>query len=60
MKTSIFKTPRRGRMGNKPLGAEYMPNVIERARRLSVAASICEQGKCSTVTDDRQLRLPGF
>jgi len=57
MKQQIFKTPQRGLMGNKPLGAEYMPDVIERARRMKAAAAIREQGK---TTDNRQLRLPGF
>ena len=55
MKTSIFKTPRRGLLGNKPLGADYMPAVNERARRLK--AAIREQDK---PTDTRQPRLPGF
>ena len=44
-------------MGNKPLGAEYMPDVKERARRMKAAAAIREQDK---TTDNRQLRLPGF
>jgi hypothetical protein len=60
MKPSIFKTPRRGFMGSKPLGAEYMPDVNERARRMKAAAAIREQGKLSMATDNRQLRLPGF
>lgn len=55
MKTSIFKTPRRGLMGNKPLGAEYMPAVTERARRMNAAARDQNQP-----ADNRQLRLPGF
>lgn len=57
MKNSIFQTPRRGIMGNKPLGAEYMPAVIERARRLQVAVAIREPEKS---TDNRLQRLPGF
>lgn len=57
MKTSIFKTPRRGLMGNKPLGVEYMPDVNERARRMKAAAAIREQDK---TTGNMQLRLPGF
>lgn len=55
---SIFKTPRRGLMGSKPLGAEYMPEVNERARRMN--AAICEQEKHSMATDNRQIRLSGF
>ncbi len=53
---SIFITPRRGLMGSKPLGAEYMPEVNERARRMKAAAR--EQEKFSMATDNRQLRLP--
>jgi len=44
-------------MGSKPLGAEYMPDVNERARRMKAAVAIREQGK---LIDNRQLRLPGF
>jgi len=47
-------------MGNKPLGAEYMPDVNERARRMKAAAAIREQGNLSIATDNWQLRLPGF
>jgi hypothetical protein len=57
MKPSIFKTPRRGLMGDKPLGAEYMPEVKERARRMKAATAIREQDQ---PTDNRQQRLPGF
>ncbi len=42
-------------MGSKPLGAEYMPEVNERARRMKAAAR--EQNQ---PTDKRQQRLPGF
>ena len=55
MKTKIFITPRRGLMGNKPLGSEYMQEVNERARRMKAATR--EEKKS---TDDRQRRLPGF
>ena len=55
MKTSIFKTPRRGWLGNKPLGADYMPAVNERARRMKAAVRNLDE-----LTDKRQLRLPGF
>ena len=54
MKCQIFKTPRRGLMGSKPLGTEYMPEVKERARRMKAAT-----GKEKQLTDDRQMRLPG-
>jgi hypothetical protein len=57
MKARIFTTPRRGLMGNKPLGAEYMPEVKERARRMKAATAIREQDQ---PTDNRQQRLPGF
>lgn len=55
MKTRIFLTPRRGLMGSKPLGAEYMPEINERARRMKAAAREEKQPH-----DDRQQRLPGF
>lgn len=42
-------------MGNKPLGADYMQDVIERARRMKAACRERDQP-----TDKRQLRLPGF
>jgi hypothetical protein len=42
-------------MGNKPLGAEYMPAVTERARRMKSAVRDQYQP-----ADSRQLRLPGF
>lgn len=52
---SIFTTPRRGVMGSKPLGADYMPSVNARARRLKAAVREEKQP-----ADTRQLRLPGF
>ena len=55
MKTNIFKTPRRGWLGDKPLGADYMPAVNERARRLKAAVRDQDQP-----ADNRQLCLPGF
>lgn len=55
MKTSIFKTSRRGWLGNKPLGADYMPAVNERARRMKSALREEKQP-----ADNQQLRLPGF
>jgi hypothetical protein len=55
MKTSIFKTPRRGWLGDKPLGADYMPAVNERARLLKAAVRFQDQP-----ADNRQPRLPGF
>ena len=51
MNPPIFKVPRRGLMGSKPLGAEYMGEVKERARRMKAAAK-------KDTTDPRQLRLP--
>lgn len=51
MKTSIFKTKRVGLMGTKPLGAEYMPEINERARRMKAAAK-------EEAVDPRQLKLP--
>jgi len=57
MNKNIFTTPRLGLLGDKPLGAEYMPEVKERARRMKAATAIREQGRG---VDNRQLRLPGF
>ncbi len=58
MNSPIFTTPRRGLMGNKPLGAEYMLEVKERAKRMKAATR--DQGELSMATDKRQQRLPGF
>lgn len=55
MKIQIFKTPRRGLMGSKPLGAEYMHEVNERARRMKAALRETDRP-----ADHRQLRLPDF
>ena len=55
MNLSIFKTPRRGLMGNISLGAEYMPEVKGRARRMKAAI---REKKPSI--DSRQQRLPNF
>jgi hypothetical protein len=55
MKSSIFTTPRRGLMGNKALGAEYMPAIAERARRIKAAVREEKQPAAN-----RQMRLPGF
>ena len=51
MSPQIFKTPRRGIMCTKPLGADYMPEINERARRMNAAAK-------DTADDPRQLKLP--
>lgn len=51
MNNPIFKTRRVGLMGSKPLGADYMPDVNERARRMNAAAK-------EEAADPRQLRLP--
>lgn len=51
MNTKIFLTPRRGIMGSKPLGAEYMAEVNERARRMNAATK-------EEAVDPRQLKLP--
>ena len=55
MKIQIFKTSRRGLMGKNPLGAEYMPEVKERARCMKAAVREEKQP-----LDKRQHRLPGF
>ena len=51
MNTKIFLTPRRGLMGTRPLGADYMPEINERARRMKAATK-------EETADQRQLRLP--
>jgi len=55
MKPLVFQTPRRGLMGKKPLGAEYMPEISERARRMKAAIREEKQP-----IDRRQQRLPGI
>lgn len=51
MNNQIFKTRRVGLMGSKPLGADYMPEVNERARRMKAATK-------EEAVDPRQLKLP--
>lgn len=51
MSPPTFKTRRVGLMGTKPLGAEYMAEINERARRMNAAAK-------DTAGDPRQLKLP--
>lgn len=55
VKTSIFKKPRRGWLGQTPQGAEYMQDVNERARKMKASIRDPEQS-----TDKRQLFFPGF
>jgi len=55
MKQPIFKTPRRGWLGQTPQGAEYMQDVNERTRKMKAALRDPEQP-----ADKRQLRLPGL
>ncbi|MDD2468683.1 MAG: hypothetical protein PHI97_32305 [Desulfobulbus sp.] len=55
MKANIFITSQRGLVGNKPLGAEYMPQVMERVQRMKAAIREEKQS-----IDKRQQRLPGF
>jgi len=55
MKSPVFQTPWRGLMGKKPLGAEYMPEISERARRMKAAIREEKQP-----IDKGQKRLPGF
>ena len=55
MKKSIFKTSRRGWLGQVPQGAEYMQNVNDRVKRMKAACRDPEQS-----LDKRQQRLPGF
>jgi len=55
MKHEIFKTHRRGWLGQAPQGAEYMQDVNKRAQRMK--AALCDPDQPA---DNRQLRLPGF
>ena len=53
MKKQVFKTPRRGWLGNTPLGSDYMEEVNERARRMKAAIRDVLREE-----DSRQLSLP--
>lgn len=55
MKREIFKTPRRGWLGQAPQGAEYMQDVNKRAKRMKAALRDPDQP-----ADSRQLWLPGI
>jgi len=55
MKREIFKTPRRGWLGQAPQGAEYMQDVNKRAKRMKAALRDPDQA-----ADSRQQHLPGF
>jgi hypothetical protein len=55
MKPRIFKTPRRGLLGDRPMGADYMQEVNERAKKMKTALRDPDQP-----VDKRQSRLPGF
>lgn len=52
MKSQIFKTARRGLLGSKPMGAEYMQDVNERAKRMRAAVRV------EPTRNTCQLRLP--
>ncbi len=52
---SIFKTSRRGWLGQIPQGAEYIQDVNERAKRMKAVLRDPDQP-----VDKRQCRLPGF
>jgi hypothetical protein len=51
---SIFKTVRRGLMGHKELGPEYMAAIKTRAKQLRAAMKERPQ------RDEHQQRLPGW
>lgn len=53
MKKQVFKTPRRGWLGNTPIGSDYMEEVNERARRMKAAIR-----DALTEEDNPQLPLP--
>ena len=50
----IFTTPRKGYLGQRPMGAEYMAGVEARAKMLRRATRLGDDDP----QDDRQLRLP--
>lgn len=45
----VFKMPRKGMLGNQPIGADYMLDIDKRAKRLSMAMALCpkDKGRCS-------------
>ena len=57
MSASIFTTPRKGYLGQSPVGAEYMAGVEARARMLQRACRLTDD---DPQPDDRQLPLPGM
>ena len=52
MKKQVFKTPRRGWLGNTPIGSDYMEEVNERARRMKAAIR-------DALTEEEPLTLDG-
>ena len=50
----VFTTPRRGYLGQQPVGAEYMAGVEARARMLRRACRVTDDDQ----DNERQLRLP--
>ena len=54
MSESIFTTPRRGFLGQRPVGAEYMDGVERRAKRMRKAM----RPQTEQDRDDRQMFLP--
>lgn len=53
---SIFVLPRRGLIGGRPVGADYMATVQDRAKRLDQACR--ERGDLPSTGDERQMALP--
>lgn len=52
---SIFTTPRRGYLGQRPMGAEYMAGIEARARMLRRATRLGDEEEQQ---EDRQMKLP--
>lgn len=50
----IFTTPRKGYLGQRPMGAEYMAGIEARAKMLRRATRLGDDDP----QDERQLRLP--
>ncbi|MGD9947534.1 MAG: hypothetical protein AB7U29_03530 [Desulfobulbus sp.] len=53
---SIFVLPRRGLVGGRPVGSDYMVEILDRAKRMDRACREC--GDLPFAGDERQMALP--
>lgn len=53
---SIFVLPRRGLIGGRPMGADYMATIHDRAKRMDQACR--KRGDLPSTGDERQMALP--